>query len=40
VLQGFPADYPIAGTNKRVRWSQIGNAVPPPMARIVLESVL
>jgi DNA (cytosine-5)-methyltransferase 1 len=40
MLQGFPADYPIAGTNKRVRWSQIGNAVPPPMARIVLESVL
>ena len=39
-LQGFPADYPIAGTNQRARWSQIGNAVPPPLAKALVEVLL
>jgi len=38
-LQGFPRDYRIAG-NRRERVRQLGNAVPPPLARIVIESVL
>lgn len=38
-LQGFPAGYEIAGT-RRDRVRQIGNAVPPPVARHMVGAVL
>lgn len=38
-LQGFPPDWPVQGT-KTTRWTQIGNAVPPPLARAVLAQVI
>jgi DNA (cytosine-5)-methyltransferase 1 len=37
-LQGFPVGYEWAGT-RRDRVRQIGNAVPPPMARHMVAAV-
>lgn len=39
ILQGFPADYPVAGSTKRSRWLQVGNAVPPPLAAAILDTL-
>lgn len=39
VLQGFRADYPWSGAKTR-RFEQVGNAVPPPLARRVLEAAM
>ena len=39
ILQGFPPDYPWQGTSRQVDM-QIGNAVPPPLARAVLLALV
>ena len=38
-LQGFPADYRVAGT-RRERVRQMGNAVPPPLASAMVAAVI
>lgn len=37
-VQGFPAGYPFQG-NRGKQYEQIGNAVPPPLARAILAAV-
>jgi len=39
VLQGFPADYPWRGTETSKR-QQVGNAMPPPMAHAVINTLM
>jgi site-specific DNA-cytosine methylase len=39
ILQGFPENWVFAGKTKRSRWSQIGQAMPPPMAEAVGRSI-
>jgi DNA (cytosine-5)-methyltransferase 1 len=38
-IQGFPIDYKVCGTNKE-KIIQIGNAVPPPLVRAIVENVI
>ena len=40
VLQGFPDGWRFVGDTKRSRWSQIGQAMPPPLAEAVAARVL
>jgi DNA (cytosine-5)-methyltransferase 1 len=40
ILQGFPEDWLFSGDTKRARWSQIGQAMPPPLAHAVATSVV
>jgi DNA (cytosine-5)-methyltransferase 1 len=39
ILQGFPEDWHFAGKTKRARWSQLGQAMPPPLAEAVANQV-
>lgn len=40
ILQGFPETWMFCGKTKKVRWSQIGQAMPPPLAHAVASSVV
>jgi site-specific DNA-cytosine methylase len=40
ILQGFPEGWTFAGETKRARWSQIGQAMPPPLAEAVGRSIV
>jgi DNA (cytosine-5)-methyltransferase 1 len=39
ILQGFPPDWPVQGT-KTAQWLQIGNAIPPPLAKAILAQLV
>jgi site-specific DNA-cytosine methylase len=39
ILQGFPESWVFSGATKKARWSQIGQAMPPPLAAAVARSV-
>lgn len=40
ILQGFPRRWKFTGKTKKTRWSQIGMAMPPPLARAVATSIV
>lgn len=40
ILQGFPETWVFVGDSKKKRWSQIGQAMPPPLAHAVAKSVV
>lgn len=40
ILQGFPRKWKFTGKTKKARWSQIGMAMPPPLARAVATSIV
>lgn len=39
ILQGFPDGWHFVGKTKRARWSQIGQAMPPPLAAAVARAI-
>ena len=39
ILQGFPESWVLCGETKRARWSQLGQAMPPPLAEAVARSI-
>jgi site-specific DNA-cytosine methylase len=39
ILQGFPESWVLCGATKRARWSQLGQAMPPPLAEAVARSI-
>ncbi len=39
ILQGFPDDWLFQGKTKKSRWSQIGQAMPPPLAEAVARQI-
>lgn len=39
ILQGFPEGWVFHGATKRSRWSQLGQAMPPPLAHAVAGAV-
>lgn len=39
ILQGFPEGWSFVGKTKRVRWSQLGQAMPPPLAAAIAGSI-
>jgi site-specific DNA-cytosine methylase len=40
ILQGFPEGWLFAGETKKARWSQLGQAMPPPLAHAVALAVV
>lgn len=38
ILQGFPEDYPVQGS-KTSQWLQVGNAFPPPVAKMIVDQL-
>lgn len=40
ILQGFPPGWLFSGDTKRARWSQLGQAMPPPLAEAVARAVV
>jgi site-specific DNA-cytosine methylase len=40
ILQGFPEDWCFSGKTKKARWSQLGQAMPPPLAEAVARAVV
>lgn len=40
ILQGFPEDWTVCGKTKSARWSQIGQAIPPPLAEAVARAIV
>jgi DNA-cytosine methyltransferase len=40
ILQGFPESWVFSGKTKRSRWSQIGQAMPPPLSFVVAGAIV
>ena len=38
-LQSFPVEHPFQGKTKRSLYRQVGNAVPPPLSRVLGQAV-
>lgn len=38
ILQGFPESWVFHGATKKARWSQLGQAMPPPLAEAVARA--